>query len=148
MDSKKQKSFFRTITNVNKRTQTGEWTIYEGAEEQVGEEPLFIYQVSVKNTTLFVGDQMFLFNRPGFCWDGENKLGQYKACVDSILPTASFADKTFDSVFVYTLKYALSADSISHRFYISAPLKVRLQHEIVSGNQVDILEKLILVEQE
>jgi sodium-dependent phosphate cotransporter len=146
LDAADRKSFYRTITNVNKRTQMGEWTIYDGSEKKVGEEPLFIYPVSVKNTTLFVGDQMFLFNRSGFCWDGENKLGQYKACVDKILSKASFANKTFDSVFVYSLKYVLSADSISHRYYMSAPLKVTLQHEIVSGTQVEILEKLVSVD--
>jgi solute carrier family 34 (sodium-dependent phosphate cotransporter) len=148
MDPDKQKSFFRMEADINKRTQVGKWIAFDGAEKKSGEEPLIIYPVSVKNTTLFVGNQMFLFNRPGFCWDGENKLDRYKACVDQILPTASFANKTFDSVFVFKFKYILTADSVYHLYYMSAPLKITLQHEIVSGNQTEILESLVSFEQE
>lgn len=148
-DSTKLTSFYRVVTNVNKRTQMGEWTTFKGAEKKSGEEPAIIYPVSIKNTTLFVGDQMFLFNRPGFCWDGENTLGQYKACIDKILPSASFANSTFDSVFVYTLKYKHTSDSISHRYYLSAPFKITLQHEVVSASdRIDVLEKLVSFSQE
>lgn len=127
----------------------GEWTIYEGAEKKAGEEPVIIYPVSLKNTTFFVGNEMYLFNKPGFCWDGENKLGQYKACVDRILPKANFANQVFDSVFVFKLNYANASDSISHLYFMSAPFKITLQHEIVSGsNQTEILEKLVSFEQE
>jgi sodium-dependent phosphate cotransporter len=147
-DPDKQKSFFRTEADINKRTQVGEWITFDGAEKKSGEEPLIIYPVTEKNPTLFIGDQMFLFNRPGFCWDGENKFGRYKACVDKILPSSSFANRTFDSVFVFKLNYVLTADSISHLYYMSAPFKITLQHEIVSGNQTEILEKLVSFEKE
>ncbi len=148
-DTTNQKSFYRIVTNTNKRTQVGEWTTFDGAEKQSGEEPLIIYPISVKNTTLFIGTRMFLFNRPGFCWDGENEFGKYKTCVDKILPKASFANRAFDSVFVFKRNYVLNPDSVSHFYYMSAPYKIALQHEIVSGNnQIEILEKLISIKQE
>ncbi|HOX81770.1 MAG TPA: Na/Pi symporter [Chryseolinea sp.] len=149
IDSAQQKSFSRIVANINKRTQAGEWTTFAGSEKKPGEEPLIIYPVSVKNTTLFIGKRMFLFNRPGFCWDGENEFGKYKTCVDKILSKASFANRTFDSVFVFKRTYVLNPDSISHFYYLSAPYKITLQHEIISGNsQTEILEKLISFEQE
>ncbi len=149
IDSAQQKSFSRIITNINKRTQAGEWTTFDGVEKINAEEPLIIYPISVKNTTLFIGDQMFLFNRPGFCWDGEDKVGRYKTCIDKILPHATFARTTFDSVFVFKRNYLLTPDSVFDLYYMSAPYKITLQHELVSGeNKFEIVERLISFEKE
>ncbi len=144
----KTKSFYRIVTNINKRTQAGDWTSFDGVEKKSGEEPLIIYPVSIKNTTLFVGKQMFLFNRPGFCWDGEDERGQYKACIDKILPSAGFSSRTFDSVFVYTFQYSVSTDSVSHQYFMSAPYKIMLQHDGISKDgKTETLEKLVSFEQ-
>ena len=148
-ETRNQKSFYRIVTNVNSRTQAGEWTTFAGAKKEPGEEPLTIYPVYLKNTTLFIGKQMFLFNRPGFCWDGENENGQYKACIDKILSTTNFCNRPFDSVFVYSLQYSAGSDSVSHRYYMSAQYKIILQHEsIFNHKQSKILEKLVSFDQE
>jgi sodium-dependent phosphate cotransporter len=140
-------SNYRIVARSNVRTQTGEWTKYEGGTEDVNAVPSMIYPVSVKNNTLFIGKQMFLFNRPGFCWDGEDETGKFQSCIEKILPSMEIAHLKFDSVYVCRVLYTNSADSAIHRYYVSAPYKNRLQHEVVTpDNRSIILEKLVSFE--
>jgi len=138
---------YRIVARMNMRTQAGEWTRFNGDGTDIREVPSLIYPVSVKNNTLFVGKQMFLFNRPGFCWDGEDEEGKFKSCIEKILPRLMLSDKVFDSVYVYNVTYSMVSDSLKHRYYFSAPYKILLQHEVLApGRQRDIVEKLIRFE--
>ncbi len=113
----------------------------------VNAEPSLIYPVSVKNNTLFIGKQMFLFNRPGFCWDGENEIGKFQSCIEKILPSMQVSNIRFDSVYVCRVLYTDPIDSVVHKYYVSAPYKIYLQHEIVtSQNESRISEKLVRFE--
>ena len=137
-------SYYRIVARINKRKQSGEWSQYQGKESVTGEEPSLIYPVSVKNTTLFVGDKMFLLDRPGFCWDGTDDQGQYNACIDRIVKRLDLSSYTFDSVYVCSVKYQKSSDSTIHRYFISAPLKLMLQHEVIQHDSVTVTrEKLV-----
>jgi sodium-dependent phosphate cotransporter len=142
-DSTGVKSFYRVVSRMNTRTQTGEWTTYEGKDNGGNVEPSFIFPVSIKNETFFVGRQMFQFSRPGFCWDGEDENGKFNSCLERILPTFRTAGQGFDSVFVYNISYNSNRDSLVHRYYLSAPYQVLLQHEIVSPRNRQMIEKLI-----
>ncbi|MBA4054675.1 MAG: phosphate transporter [Marivirga sp.] len=132
----------RTVVRMNTRTQTGEWTKFESNEPGVSE-PSLIYPVSVKNNTLFIGKQMFLFSRPGFCWDGEDDNGKFTSCIHGILATLRLSGKSYDSVYVCDISYN-TADSVKHRYYLSAPYKILLQHEILTpGKPPGVVEKLV-----
>lgn len=146
MDSTGNVSRYRIIVRMNTRTQFGEWTKFEGAEASVGEHPALIYPVSVRNNTLFVGKKMFLFSRPGFCWDGEDENGKFKSCIENILPSLSISQTTFDSVYVCNMTYSHS-DMTIHRYYLSATYKIMLQHEVLTpGKEPEIVEKLVRFE--
>jgi solute carrier family 34 (sodium-dependent phosphate cotransporter) len=140
---------YRIVARINKRKQSGEWSQFQGEQPMTNEEPSLIYPVSVKNTTLFVGDKMFLLDRPGFCWDGADGQGRYKACIDQIVKKMELASRTFDSVYVCHVKYQESADSVTLRYYISAPLKLMLQRETLKHDTVLVnTEKLVKFEEQ
>jgi len=140
------KTQYRLESRLNTRTQMGEWTRFEGDGVNSKDEPSVIYPVSVKNNTLFVGKKMFLFNRAGFCWDGEDENGVFTSCIDRILPSLTESKLKFDSVYVCDITYK-GADSISHRYYLSAPYKILLRHEVRDSSRVVfVAEKLVRFE--
>lgn len=139
---------YRIVARMNTRTQIGEWTKYDNDDVDIQHEPSLIFPVSVKNNTLFVGKQMFLFSRKGFCWDGEDEKGKFKSCIEKILPTLRVSNKIFDSVYVCNVSYSMASDSVRHRYYLSAPYKILLQHEVLAPRKTpDIVEKLVRFEQ-
>jgi sodium-dependent phosphate cotransporter len=142
-----RKSFYTLVAKFNTRTQSGEWTKYPDSSGDIDAVPSLIYPISVRNNTLFVGKEMFLFNRPGFCWDGENATGKFQSCIESILPSINISDYKFDSVYVCRVLYTNPIDSVVHKYYVSAPLKIYLKHEVLtSENDIKVVEKLIRFE--
>ena len=149
-DSLQTKAFYRIVSKMNKRTQNGEWIRYPSATPQSNEEPDLIYSVYLKNNTLFVGKEMFLFNKPGFCWDGENKQGKYQACIEKVLPQLTLTSGLkFDSVYVCQVSFlAGQSDSAEHRYYLSAPYKMMVRHEVFGSTQrLELLEEVIHLEE-
>lgn len=146
-DSDGNASRYRMVARMNTRTQTGEWTKFESGDSKVSSQPSLIFPVSMKNNTLFVGRKMFLFGKPGFCWDGEDENGKFKSCIEQILPTLRVSNTTFDSVYVCNIAYNQGSDSTIHRYYLSAPYKIVVQHEVITpGKQPQIVEKLVAFE--
>jgi sodium-dependent phosphate cotransporter len=147
VDDSGRSSRYRMVARLNTRTQSGEWTKFEGGVTQAGEQPSLIFPVSLKNNTLFVGKKMFLFSRPGFCWDGEDESGKFKSCIEDILPALPISQTSFDSVYVCNISYSHSSDMRIHRYYLSAPYKIVLQHEVlIPGKDPKVVEKLVRFE--
>ncbi len=134
---------YRLLTQFNRRTQNGEWMRFN----QPGDEnalPDVIYPITLKNNTLFIGKSMFLFNRPGFCWDGEDEKGAYQSCIETVLPSMEISNIRFDSVYVCRVVYNNPVDSMIHRYYVSAPYKIYLQHLVTTPKETTtVLEKVI-----
>lgn len=134
---------YRMVVRMNARTQVGEWTKYEGNRSNTRQDPSLIYPVSIRNNTLFIGKKMFLFSKPGFCWDGEDEDGKFRTCIDKILPTLRVSNTVYDSVYVYSTSHDLASDSKLHRYYLSAPYKILLLHEVLTpGSYPSVMEKL------
>jgi solute carrier family 34 (sodium-dependent phosphate cotransporter) len=147
-DSTRVESYYRVVSSLNMRTESGEWITYAGAEKQVDEMPTTIYPVSFKNNSLFAGKSLFLFNKPGFCWDGEDDQGKYEGCVEKIHARfGTDAEHQFDSVYQCSVKYETTVpDSLglTHRYFISAPLKIVVRHDVVNRkNETLITEEAI-----
>ncbi len=143
-DSANVKSRYRMVAKINARTQAGEFSKFDKAASHINTIPTVIYPVSIKNNILFIGKQIFLFNRPGFCWDGENDTGKFQSCIETILTSYQAADIKFDSVYVCRLRYIHPNDSMVHRYYVSAPYKIYLRYEIISPREeVRVVEELI-----
>ena len=136
-------SRYRLLTRFNTSTQTGEWIKYPASSSD-NAPPSLIYPVSVKNNTLFIGKSMFLFSRPGFCWDGEDATGKFQSCIETVLPTMRISNFDFDSVYVCRVNYLNPRDSTEHRYYVSAHYKIYLQHDLIIDETKTItLEKVV-----
>lgn len=134
------KESYHIISRMNRTTRSGEWLTFQQDNMDPGLEPNAIVPVYIKNNILFIDNEMHMFNRPGFCWDGENTEGRYKACVEDVLPSVTVSGITFDSVYVYQHRFkdpSVSGISAS-RYYISVHYPLILKQEILDeeGNVV------------
>ena len=80
---------------------------------------------------------MYLFNKPGFCWDGETDNQKYRMCITGIIP--SFEVNTnlkFDSVYVYTQQFYARADSATAQIYMSKYYPLILRQVRTANGQV------------
>jgi sodium-dependent phosphate cotransporter len=140
-----EKSYYRVKMQWTDQRGTGYWTKFDGLEKQPNEEPAFIYPLHYKNNSLFIGDQLYLLNKPGFCWDDEDENGKYKACVEKILPTMRLGTYTFDSVYVFDIHYVQTGnDSIRKTIYLGGAHCIVLQLETrASNDSIMVKESLI-----
>jgi len=139
---------YAVVTRMNSRTYSGEWVYYPGVDHDLSIEPALIYPVSSRNATLFVGKQMFLFTRPGFCWDGQDEFGKYRSCIEKIERHYQAAGQTFDSVYFYNRVYDGPISTRVHRFVLTAREKVILQQEITSPDGFTVHEELVRIERD
>lgn len=136
---------FSIVTRMNTRSQSGEWVYYAQADDDLQNEPLMIYPVSSRSSALFVGNQMFQFSRPGFCWDGEDEHGKFKSCIEKFERQYRAAGRTFDSVYFYHREYMGDTKGRDHRFIITAKEKVILQQRIIVRDSVMMQEDLVSI---
>lgn len=138
-------SYFRISARTNTHTQRGEWIYYEGKDAIAGENPQLIYPVVATEENLIVGKNQYFFNEVGFCWDGRNETGIYKACVDQILPGYKISGMPdVDSVYVFVFRYA-RADSAVSTYVLNDRQKILLQHQTVIAQKVKSVDRLIEV---
>lgn len=134
---------YRSTFRLNSQTGQGEWIRYE---ETSAAGPSRIDPIAFRNRTLFVGEAMFLFSRPGFCWDAEEKGSRVQTCVMEILPTFTIGKSVFDSVYVFRQQPMADSVPADHWYYFSASQKLLLMHEADSGAGRMVIEKLKAIE--
>src|SRR5690606_40206264 len=71
------KEAFHIISRMNRTTRSGEWLTFQQDNTDPGLEPNAIVPVYIKNNILFINHEMYMLNRPGFCWDGENRSEEH-----------------------------------------------------------------------
>jgi ribosome biogenesis GTPase A len=127
------KKSYHIISKMNTVTQSGEWLTFSSYDPNAPSEPDQIFAVYKKNNILFINKEMYMFNQPGYCWDGQNSNGKYQSCIDDIIPHLSVRHGTYDSVYVYNRKFydPVLSDSISLRYYISVYYPLILKKEIL-----------------
>ncbi len=117
-----------------------EWLMYRSVDNT----PIEIFEVYRRNNLLMINKEVFLFNKPGDCWDGENRQGKYKCCIESILPLLEITPTlTFDSVYVFNRHYMDSSDSVVQKLYISRQYPVILRFTSQTGQRVTETEEII-----
>ncbi len=119
--SSSQKSFYKIIIKNYENRQVSSWTVYDRMPE-MEEEPHKIISVYRRKNMLFINNEVFELNKPGFCRDGEDTGGKYQICVREIIPHLVLNPTlSQDSVYVFEKKaYSPSADSSTNWSYISA----------------------------
>lgn len=146
---KQTKEKYRIISKMNTVTNTGEWLTFNSDTMERDAEPDQIISVYKKNNILFINNEMHMFNKPGFCWDGENNKGKYQSCIETILRELVLSDLTFDSVYVFQRHFytPLLSDSSSVRYYISVNYPLILKREIIGkDNRVISSENITKLE--
>jgi sodium-dependent phosphate cotransporter len=124
-----QSEHYRIITKTFKNQSVSSWSIYEETDDD--KDPSKIISVYRKRNTLFINNELYELNKPGFCKDGEDETGKYKMCVREILTRVVMNPAlSVDSVYVFEkLHYQPSADSIISWSFISATQNILVKKE-------------------
>lgn len=96
-------SEYKVVSTTFRNHQFSSWAFY-GAEKK---EPEQLIPVERRKNILMINNELFEFNKPGFCRDGEDAEGKYRMCILDVLLEfkISEASKT-DSVFVFKKIYS------------------------------------------
>lgn len=94
------------------------------------DEPSMIFPVYQKNNILFINNEIYWFNTPGFCWDGESGDKKYRMCIEKILSVFEInSTLRFDSVYVYSQNFYNDPDSVRTQIYLSKNHPLILKRE-------------------
>ena len=100
-------------------------------------EPSMILPVYRKNNILFINNEIFWFNTPGFCWDGESGDKKYRMCIEEILPMFEInSTLRFDSVYVYSQEFYNDPDSVRTQIYLGKRYPLILKRDRIVGGRL------------
>jgi len=94
---------FRIVTKTFRNQQFSSWAYYD-KDPNV---PSQLIPVERRSKMLLINNELFEFNKPGSCRDGEDSQGTYRSCVVQIVPTVQISKNTrADSVYVFKKIYS------------------------------------------
>ena len=133
----REKEYYKIITKTYQNQSMTSWTIYDQPTDD-HQDPSKIISVYRKRNLLFINNELYELNKPGFCKDGEDENGRYRMCIREIMPRLVINPTlSVDSVYVFEKQqYQLSTDSVTSRFFISATQNILVKKETrdKSGN--------------
>lgn len=106
---------YKLASKIQTWNKTGQLLQYNDPDEEAS----MMFPVYRKNNILFINNEMYLFNAPGFCWDGESGDKKYKMCIDEIIPALQLGKLRFDSVYVFSQSFYNDTDSVRTQIYMS-----------------------------
>lgn len=120
----------KVVSRINLNTKSGQWIEFNPYDSS-SNLPSKIHPLHFQNNVLFVKDNVFMFSKPGFCWDGEDEIGKYQCCITSVLSSLEILPlQTIDSVYVYSMKYYADSLNRSTILYLSPLVPVILKQEV------------------
>jgi len=143
-----KKSTYSVVVKTYNMQQLSRWHFYETPkpfEEGPESKVISVYR---KKNLLFLDNELYELNKQGFCKDGEDGVGKYKICIDTIIASLSHKQALkFDSVYVFKKEfYSLPSDSSYTLVYLSASSNVLVKREKISSGKVLWLEELMTSE--
>lgn len=122
-------SEYKVVSTTFKNHQFSSWAFY-GAEKK---EPEQLIPVERRKNILMINNELFEFNKPGFCREGQDATGQYRMCIVDILPHYKINETTnTDSVFVFKKIYS---DDYSVELMISAGDNIIVSKQTTKGER-------------
>lgn len=120
------------------------WLVYEKTGKQsIPSQMMVVYR---RDRVLMINDELFEFNKPGFCRDGEDEFGKYRSCIVEIHNRLNLSSSvTADSVYVYEKRWENTTltNSAYARIYISATLNTWVKKETLDqNNNVLVVDEL------
>jgi sodium-dependent phosphate cotransporter len=95
-------SEYKVVSTTFRNQQFSSWAFY-GHEKK---EPEQLIPVERRRNILMINNELFEFNKPGYCRDGEDAEGRYRMCILEVLPDYKINDTmTTDSVYVFKKIY-------------------------------------------
>lgn len=115
----------RLLTRINHTTGKGQWVeLADTTSERINQ----VLNFTFRDNVLFVNGTMFMFSKPGYCWDGEDPQGKYKLCIDSVIARYN-ATSTVSLDSVYVFRQAYDQGNMVRAVYMS-PLKPVVLREV------------------
>lgn len=138
------------VKNVENRG-LQQWTVFDDVVANSAgsdEEPSKIFDVYQEGSVLFIGQQFYLINKIGSCWDSEDSRGKFKMCIDTIYSSYALSTQmNFDSVYVYQKEYSQPdlTDSLYFNYYISLPKGLLIRTEKLRLTDTIYVEKIVSI---
>ncbi len=125
-----QKSYYKVIAKTYENQQMSSWMVYDRMPDD-RESPNKIFSVYRRKNLLFINNELYELNKPGFCRDSEDREGKYQLCIRDIIPHLSLNQTlSLDSVYVFEKRwYNPTLDSSSTWTYVSGFENVLVKKE-------------------
>lgn len=134
-------SHYTIIIRNFKNQRENRWMIYGDGDDRDGD-PTEIITVFRRKNVLFLNNDLYEFNKQGFCRDTEDTNGKHSLCIERILPSYTAGNSfNFDSVYVFR-KFPVTferKDSTSVYIYISPTenIIVKKERKDLDGNTLE-----------
>jgi len=123
-----EKSYYKVLVKTFENQQLSSWSVYGTTTEDT--QPGQIFSVYRKKNLVFFNNELYEFNKPGFCRDGEEQNKKYKLCIREVLPQLSLNPSlTLDSVYVFEKHLYEDPDSVATLTFISGTQNIIAKRE-------------------
>ena len=138
-----KKSSYKVLVKTYENQQLSSWSVYN---DGVAAEPEQIFTVNRKGNRIFINNELYELNKPGFCHDGEEQGRKYQLCIREILPKLVISNSlTLDTVYVFEKRFYTNPDSVSAFTYISATQNVIAKKE-THDKRGDVISSEVLLQ--
>ncbi|HNP96831.1 MAG TPA: Na/Pi symporter, partial [Cyclobacteriaceae bacterium] len=112
------------------------WIIYGDTTRK--SEPIKIQSVLKRKNVMLIENELFEFNRIGYCRSNELNGRPYQLCIEDILPSFEAGGQRYDSVFVFSKSPVLykQKDSTTVRVFVCKEKSLLLKRERLNKNGV------------
>lgn len=137
----------KMVARVNSNTQNGQWI--EFATDSAINSLNKIQNIYYRDNVFFVSDQMYMFSKQGFCWDGEDNLGKFKVCVDSILTDYRLtSDLTLPLLYHFKRIYYYDSLRKSSDIFISPNLPIIIKQSNYDSSGLVETRRILSIEKD
>lgn len=130
VDFDEKPSYFKVVSKTFRNHQFSSWT-YMTQEN----EPAQLVPVERRKNILLINNELFEFNKPGFCRDGEDAEGRYRMCILEIKSFQLGENTSIDSVYSFMKTYS---DSHTVELNISASQNVIVTKFVVKDGKKQV----------
>lgn len=139
----------KIVARVNSNTQNGQWIEFSNNADSVANAPNKIQNIYYRDNVFFVNDQMYMFSKQGFCWDGEDRVGKYKVCVDSILNNYMLTpEMTLTQLYHFKRTYYNDSLQKTSDIFISPDLPIIIKESSYDSSGLIATKRILSIERD
>jgi solute carrier family 34 (sodium-dependent phosphate cotransporter) len=132
---------YELLSRINHTTHNGQWIILG---DSTSREPNRVAEFSFRDNVLLTEGTMLIFSKPGYCWDGEDAVGKYKVCIDSIVsPYTVSPTVSIDSVYIFSLTHYADSSQRARQIYMS-PAKAMILREVWKSGHQEVKSRSVI----